>query len=182
MPPSIAKKPSSGAKLEVTLLHSESSRLPSSESACRRTSRYVLDRNPRRVGERQVTGQVVNKHAGQQIAREQRLYHYLADIRDREEISASTADAASKMWQVLKQMPPAGTGKALPVPDASPGPDGELLYVWNKDEHHFELEFIPGAPMEFFYRNRNTGAIWGTVYSQGEDLPEEVIDRWSILF
>lgn len=51
-----------------------------------------------------------------------------------------------------------------PIPCACTGPDGQILYSWDKDEHHLELEIIPKEwelpQEEFFYRNRNTKHYW----------------------
>lgn len=49
------------------------------------------------------------------------------------------------------------TNLGLPIPAACTGPDGQVCYVWDNNEHHLEIEFIPDSPIEFFYRNRETG-------------------------
>ena len=48
----------------------------------------------------------------------------------------------------------------LPMPDAYPGPNDELLYTWDRKEHHLELEIYADGSMEAFYRNRNDGSLW----------------------
>src|SRR5438034_355379 len=50
------------------------------------------------------------------------------------------------------------TQKTVLVPDARPGPNGELLYSWDRDEHHLELEIFLDAPAEFFYENDTRGS------------------------
>ena len=48
----------------------------------------------------------------------------------------------------------------LTVPDAGPGPDGEVQYTWSRRDHYLALDIIPDQPSEFFYRNRQTGTMW----------------------
>ncbi len=175
-----SQPPPSGSSLEITLPHPPYS-LPLSKDIAGGTVQYEPERNQQGATGLKVTGNG-DLPAEHELAREQHLYHYLTAIRVQGEIAPETAEAAWKMWKDCKCKLLEKTGKTLPVPDAAPGPNGELLYTWNKEEHHFELEFIAGAPMEFFYRNRNTGKFWGIEYSQGEDLPEEAIEKWSALF
>jgi hypothetical protein len=106
-------------------------------------------------------------------APKQRLRSYLRAVSESGEISEETARLAWKGWTQLWLALP----YALPVPDACPGPDGQLLYTWDQDEHHFELEIFPNGSGEFFYRNRTTGKLWGVDYVIGEQVPQEAIDK-----
>lgn len=83
-------------------------------------------------------------------------------------ISPQTASEARQIWYDLW----AASGFALPVPAACTGPDARLMYAWDRDEHHFEIELIPGEPTELFYRNRQTGELWGEEYTVGHPLPQ----------
>jgi hypothetical protein len=102
-------------------------------------------------------------------------FKYLKDISEGSEpiVSKQTADLARKAWSLLWQE----TGYVLPIPSACTGPDGQILYSWDKGEHHFEVEIIPGKPMEFFYRNRKTGELWGEEYTLGDSLPAEAAKK-----
>src|SRR5262245_21798744 len=51
-------------------------------------------------------------------------------------ISPATAQLAREAWWLLWE----ATGQALPVPAACTGPDGQMLYTWDRDRHHLELE------------------------------------------
>lgn len=53
------------------------------------------------------------------------------------------------VWQEVKD--------TLPMPNAGVGPDGELLYTWDKGAHHYEIEVFPDGRKEYFYMHRQTG-------------------------
>lgn len=64
-------------------------------------------------------------------------------------------------------------GYQLPVPDASVGPEGQILLIWDNADHHLELETtVEGASL--FYANRSTGSWWGQPQSFGMPSPEAV--------
>lgn len=88
------------------------------------------------------------------------LRRYLAQVSSYEEeaplISEATAASSLAAWKALWS----ASGKRLSVPDACPGPDGQLLYTWDREEHHLELEIFPSGRGEFFYRNRKSGELW----------------------
>lgn len=94
-----------------------------------------------------------------------RLRDYLKEVAWAGDVSAETAGRATKAWLRLSSM----MSGRLPVPDAAPGPDGELLLTWDRGELHLELELMPNGPAEFFARNRTTGALWGEEYRP--DIP-----------
>ena len=52
-----------------------------------------------------------------------------------------------------------------------------MFYSWDKGRHHLELEIIPGKVAEFFYRDRETGTLWGEDYTIGDVLPSEGVDK-----
>lgn len=101
-----------------------------------------------------------------ELTRQQKLYHYLPDVKKAGEITSSTTKIAWEAWCSLYYF----MDKRLPVPDAGTGPDGQLLYVWDKGMHHFEMEIFPDAPAEFFYLNRETDETWELDYIIGEPL------------
>lgn len=92
-------------------------------------------------------------------------------------ISAGIASAARRAWEILFE----ATGYALPIPAACTGPDGKLLYSWDKGRHHLELELIPGQPAEFFYRDRQTGDLWGEDYDLTQALSADAIQKLKLL-
>ena len=103
----------------------------------------------------------------------QRLHYYLEAAILAGSLEATTASAAMKSWRALS----VAAENKLPAPDAGVGPDGQLLYTWNKDKHHFELEIFPDGSGEFFYLNRLTNEMWGYDYKAGNMVPNEVIYR-----
>ena len=88
-------------------------------------------------------------------------------------ITPETAALARKAWYAVWE----STENALPIPAACTGPDGQMLYTWDRDRHHLELEIIPGQAAEFFYRDRTTGTLWGEDYVVGSELSAEAIQK-----
>jgi hypothetical protein len=84
-------------------------------------------------------------------------------------------EMAHRAWRAWCQAW-AASGFRLGVPDACSGPDGQLLYTWDRGRHHLEVELVPGGPDEFFYRDRESGWIAGTDRDPGGPLPAAALD------
>lgn len=97
------------------------------------------------------------------------LKSYLERVRQEGLISGDIADLALRAWNHLTAV----TSSGLLVPDACPGPNGDLLYVWDRAHFHLELEFVPGTVPSFFYANRQTGEAWAVDYDL-RSLPDGV--------
>ena len=109
-------------------------------------------------------------------ARDARLSHYLAHLSASNDISPYTTRLAWRAWINVR----AATSPLLPVPDACPGPDGQLLYTWDRAEHHLELEVFPNGATEFFYRNRGSDELWEHVGTVDGPVPESATDKLSL--
>lgn len=107
--------------------------------------------------------------------RVQGLAYYLGTIATTGEIAPATTTHALKAWNDLHRAMP-----ALPVPDAAPGGEGQLLYTWDKDEHHLVLEIFPDSSAELFYYNRRSEEMWGYDYQAGDLLTQEVVAKLSV--
>ena len=105
-----------------------------------------------------------------EFARTQQLQYYLQQVTEAGHLSPNTASLAWEGWKALST----AMSDRLPVPDACPGPDGQLLYTWDKKEYHFELEIFPDGLGEFFYMNRVTGETWEYDHRMGDEIPNEV--------
>jgi hypothetical protein len=105
-------------------------------------------------------------------ARAQRLAYYLGKLARQGDLSDDTALLAWRAWNKLSEA--FGT---LPVPDAAPGPNGELLYTWNTGEHHLELEIFADGSAELFYANRVSGDLWGSEYTIGGPFSDDVREK-----
>lgn len=71
----------------------------------------------------------------------------------------------------------------MPVPLGCTGPDGSLMYCWNKDEHHLELEFFPGKSSEWFYRNRATEQLMDfTDFEIGNPVPPKLLETMKLFY
>lgn len=92
-------------------------------------------------------------------------------------ISQATAKKSWNLWLAVRK----ATGNLMPIPSAGTGPDGVMYYSWDREEHHLEAEIYPDQNSEFFYRNRQTGELWGEYYSDGA-LPVELLSKLSLFF
>lgn len=108
--------------------------------------------------------------------RDQKLCSYINNTCEAGKISPETAARAGDIWKLLGE----AMHGTLPVPDVSPGPEGQLLFLWDKGEHHLELEVFADAPAEFFYRNRVSGVLWGADYPIGTSFTEEIQEKLRI--
>lgn len=104
-------------------------------------------------------------------SRVQKLSEYLRALSERDRVPIAVVEQAWEAWSAL------ATTDAVPVPDAAPGPDGQLLFTWDREAHHLELEFSPGATPSFFYRNRQTAEVWEDEWRPGESIPTQVRTR-----
>ncbi len=107
------------------------------------------------------------------LRRVQGLVDYLYQIVDQELVPQRLARMAWEAWTTLS----ASLENLLPVPDACPGPDGQLLYSWERDGHYLELEIFPDRPAEFFYENLASGEVWEAEYTVGEPPVPEAVAR-----
>jgi hypothetical protein len=85
---------------------------------------------------------------------------------DRRYISPRVHDLSVKMWEIAK----AATEGRLRIPAACTGPDGEMLYCWDRGRHHAEIEIEEGGVIDCFYRDRETEETY-LEESDGESLP-----------
>jgi hypothetical protein len=71
------------------------------------------------------------------------------------------------------------SGYALPVPAACSGPNGQMLYSWDRGRHHLELELFPQGEVlgEFFYRDRESDELWSEEYEAGGNLKPEIVRK-----
>jgi len=109
----------------------------------------------------------------QLLRRVQGLVDYLYRITDEELVTPRLARMAWEAWAALSN----SMHNALLVPDACPGPNGELLYTWDRDGHHLELEIFLEAAAAFFYENDASGEVWESVFVIGEPVSAEVQDK-----
>jgi hypothetical protein len=87
-------------------------------------------------------------------------------------ITQATAKKSWDLWLAVRS----AVGVSIPVPSAGTGPDGQMFYSWDKGIHHLEAEVFPDRAAEFFYRNRQTGELWGEDYAGGT-LPDDLLAK-----
>ena len=97
------------------------------------------------------------------------LRNYLDQAMSSGLIPAEVAERAWQGWDQVARM----EGGRLAVPDACPGAVGQILYTWDRAEHHLEMEVFPEGPFELFYRNRLDGRLWSCDITPGAEVPAE---------
>ncbi len=85
---------------------------------------------------------------------------YLQGLVEQGLISSNLEESAMAVWWRLCD---AVEGN-LAIPDAAPGADGELFYIWKSGDHYLSLEMSEDGA-DFYYRDRQTGNIWGASYN-----------------
>ncbi len=90
--------------------------------------------------------------SGSDDLRLHQLTFYLEKLRE-DEATSGVAQVAILLWQRIEH-----TVKIYPV--ASVGTEGQILFAWDRDEHHFEIEVFPDEHIEAFYYNLQTGEAW----------------------
>jgi hypothetical protein len=71
-------------------------------------------------------------------------------------IADSVRDATWYAWQVLN----IHTADGLKVPDACPGPNGEVALSWDDGSKHFEVEVDRQARVTCFYQDLELKNAW----------------------
>ena len=145
--------------------------LPSPSSDCSQN----LPRTPKKV-------ETIHR----QEQRHQNLRLYLDSLKNEakvtEEIQFSerVLNLSWSVWEKLKSSFQT-RGMWLEVPDACPGSKDDFMYTWSKSEHYLECEIFGTGEIEFFYRNRNTGVVWGEDMTLEQDFSADILDK-ALLF
>ncbi|WP_293156983.1 MULTISPECIES: hypothetical protein [unclassified Microcoleus] len=82
------------------------------------------------------------------------------------------------VWNALKSLFEA-TGRCLEVPDACPGSKDNFMYTWSESEHYLECEIFATGEIEFFYRNRQTGEVWGEDTTLEQGFSADILEKAS---
>jgi hypothetical protein len=98
---------------------------------------------------------------------EDRIAAYLRKRVTDHSITAPTAALAVQMLQAVREATP-----QLPEPDASATCEGDVLFTWDRGEHHLELQVYDDGAGDLFYRDRETGEIEGGAFHLGSPLPD----------
>lgn len=113
--------------------------------------------------------------SAEQQAKHQEHREYLQRVATERKPPLITQATAKKSWDLWLAVRKA-TGYSMAVPSAGTGPDGVMFYSWDKGEHHLEAEIFPDRDVEFFYRNRRTGELWGEDYA-GRRVPDGLTEK-----
>ncbi len=102
------------------------------------------------VNERVLTVQTTT--AGSEDLRLYQLKRYLERLQHTADTS-HIAQLAISLWQQIEH-----AVKSYPVVSLSPA--GQVLFAWDRDEHHLEIEVFPDGHIEAFYYNLQTAETW----------------------
>ena len=87
-------------------------------------------------------------------------------------VSVTVAEQAKHFWLNCIEM----FDSLLALPAAGATPDGQISYSWDFEEHHLEAEIFGGIhPVEWFYRNRESGEFWEQEIGEMESLSSEIV-------
>jgi hypothetical protein len=95
------------------------------------------------------------------------------------EFTVTVLEYASKIWNNLS-LYFLRKNSCLEVPDACPGQNNDFMYTWSKAEHYLECEIFGDGVVEFFYRNRNSGEVWGEETTLEQSFSTSILKKVSI--
>ena len=95
------------------------------------------------------------------------------------EFSERVLNLSWSVWERLTSLFQA-RGLWLEVPDACPGSKNNFMYTWSKSEYYLECEIFGTGEIEFFYRNRNTGEVWGEDTTLDQGFSSDILDKASL--
>jgi len=104
------------------------------------------------------------------VKRDKDLREYLYKV-----TSEARASIAYSIWEYLNK-----TIIKLEVPDIGVGPNDQLMYIWDNGPHHFELEMLSDGTNEIFYRNRVTGELWNSSYTENGVISNKGIEKLNL--
>jgi hypothetical protein len=116
------------------------------------------------------------------LQRCQRLQEYLDSLKEEirvvgeTEFSEKVLNLSWLVWEALKSSFDS-RGQRLNVPDACPGLKDNFMYTWSKSEHYLECEIFGNGEIEFFYRHRNTGEVWGEDTTLEQGFSTDILDK-----
>ena len=120
-----------------------------------------------------------------QQQRYQNLRVYLDSLKNEARVTGETEfserilNLSWSVWERLTSLFQA-RGQWLEVPDACPGSKNNFMYTWSKSEHYLECEIFGTGEIEFFYRNRNTGEVWGDDTTLDQRFSRDILDKASL--
>lgn len=96
------------------------------------------------------------------------------------EFSEKVIELSWSVWEAIKSQLLEVKGLHLEVPDACPGAKDNFMYTWSKAEHYLECEIFGTGEIEFFYRNRNNGQVWGEDTTLEQAFSTDILDKASL--
>jgi len=82
---------------------------------------------------------------------EKKLAVYLCSVVNQGCVQPHTAVFAWFLWKALRS--------TVRMPNVAPGPNGQLLLMWNTGPHHLEAEIFPDGTVEYFYIHHDTNRM-----------------------
>jgi hypothetical protein len=116
------------------------------------------------------------------LKRNESLDHYMGSLRSEatsihdSEFTIFLIDYSWKISQELSKIF-SKRGSYLSVPDACPGQNNNFMYTWSKGKYYLECEIFGSGEVEFFYKNRETGDVWGEDTTLEEGFSSNILDK-----
>lgn len=117
-----------------------------------------------------------NEKRHQELRRYLDSLHSEAKSTGEVEFTILVLNTAWQVWADLREYF-LSKGLCLEVPDACPGQRDNFMYTWSKAEHYLECEILGSGEVEFFYRNRNSGEVWGEDTTLEQEFSTTVLDK-----
>jgi hypothetical protein len=92
---------------------------------------------------------------------------YLKDMAARGVVPSELAKRARVVWFVVG----VETEGRMPVPAAAAFPGGPIEYHWSVDLHRMSVEIPADGLCHWFYKNTETGEVWGREVPFDDGLP-----------
>jgi hypothetical protein len=86
---------------------------------------------------------------------------------------AIAPNVGAMAWSIWRRIDSEAEGK-LEVPDACPGPSGNMLLTWDRGRYHFEIEIESDLTIALFYLDRTVGQSWELPTRLNEPFDERV--------
>lgn len=114
------------------------------------------------------------------------LYAYLHQVQnavsttvDDKETLFNLLKFSKEVWRILDNYFRARSLN-LQVPDACIGNSNQFMYTWIKGDHYLECEIFSSGEVEFFYKQKSSGTIWGEDTKIEHEFSTDILEKVQI--
>jgi hypothetical protein len=99
--------------------------------------------------------------------------HYLGRMTRARRLGEDHAEELRHFWSLAFSR----LGPALPEPLTQPTSEGAWQLAWGAGRHYVEVDVYPDGSLEWFYRDREAGAVEGTADGPIQRPPPELFEK-----